>query len=581
MRLTPLYVLALALAGLLVSGCGDGSTTTGSSSAPPSEVPPAPEPEPPTEEPECASFDSTFAAIEERIFEGHGCTAAACHGDAQSGGLDLRPGAAYASLVDVPSVNSDLSRIDPGAPGTSFFFQKLQAATNPGSVTIGGSPMPVGAAALSEDELEAVRVWIAAGAPETGSVGDPGILRGSADYINDLLGVCLPESELVEIRPLDQPAADEGIQFEMPEHHIEAGTEWEGCFASYYDFSERVPAEFQSEDGESFFVNGTVIRQDPASHHLVIMQPGFDASMATHEAFGTWTCRGGDQDGEACDPLDLGSCGDGLCASEASPGVACIGYGPPGAEINPAGFGLGTALQSQLTVAPVDGAFREIPIRGFVYWNLHAFNLTTQGADLHARMNLLFTDDLRFEESHVSVGGPIPRVPPFTKEETCGTFTMPLGSSLLRLSSHTHRHGEHFWIDDPSGERMYDSYQYSDPTYLVLDTPITYDSPDDADRTLTFCVIFNNGVADDGSPDVDQVTRLSRTPEHSFRPCSPVACTAGRVGDACDGADDDAACDSSPGAGDGECDACPIQSGITTEDEMFFMLPDFWMPTAE
>lgn len=576
MRGRGFFLPGWVLAGLVAAACGDGAST-GSSPGPPVDGNP-----PPAEDPACASFESTFAAIEEMVFARHGCTAEACHGAASSGGLDLRSGAAYGGLVDVASSNSDLKRIDPGAPGSSFLFRKLQAATDPGSVAVGGSPMPVGAAPLSADELEAVRVWIAAGAPETGSVGDPRFQRGSADYVNDLLGVCLPESELAEIRPLDPPAPDEGVQFEMPVHRIEASSEWEGCFASYYDFSARVPARFQSPDGASFYVNGTVIRQDAASHHLVIMQPGFDdVSLAQHPSFGTWTCRDGPRHGRECDPIALDSCGaGGLCASEAQPSVACLGYGPPGAIINPSGFGLGTALQSQLTVDPVPGAYREIPMRGFVYWNLHAFNLTTEDADLHARMNLLFTDDLTFEEVHVSAGGPIPPVAPFTKEDTCGTFTMPEGATLIRLSSHTHRHGEHFWIDGPSGERMYDSYQYSDPTYLVLDPPILYDSPVAADRTLTFCTTFNNGVADDGSFDLDLVTRRSATPEYSFQPCTPVACTAGRVGEPCDGQGDHATCDSSPGAGDGECDACAIQSGLTTEDEMFFMLPDFFLPPA-
>lgn len=566
----------IAFAWAFAVACGDGSPSRGLATEP--EVR-APAEEPPSEEPGCASYDSTFAAIQNRIFARHGCAAEACHGSGRSGGLDLRPEVAWSNLVDVASASSADMRISPGAPASSFLFNKLRAATEPGSVSVGGSPMPVGAAALSPDELEAVRVWIAAGAPETGSVGDPRFQQGSSEYVNDLLGVCLPESELVEIRPLDPPAPGEGVQFRMPVHHIDAGSEWEGCFASWYDFSDEVPPEFQSPDGSAFYVNGTTIRQDAASHHLVVMEPGLGPDVLDHPAFGRWTCRAGPRAAEACDPVDRSSCGPGgICASTARPGVACIGYGPPGAQINPAGFGLGTALQSQVFVAPVPGAFREIPIRGLVYWNLHAFNLTAEGADLHARMNLLFAEDRQFEETHVSVGGPIPSVEPFTTQDTCGTFTVPKGATLIRLSSHTHRHGQHLWVDGPSGERMYESFYYSDPTYLVLDPPIVYDSPDAAERTLTFCVTFNNGLAEDGSPDLDLVTRRSRTPATSFNACTPVACTAGRIGEACSGASDHDACDSSPGSGDGECDGCRIQSGLTTEDEMFFLLPDLWLP---
>jgi hypothetical protein len=48
-----------------------------------------------------------------------------------------------------------------------------------------------------------------------------------------------------------------------------------------------------------------------------------------------------------------------------------------------------------------------------------------------------------------------------------------------------------------------------------------------------------------------------------------VACVAGRVGAPCA---TDAACDSSPGAGDGWCDACALTGGVTTEDSMFILI---------
>ncbi len=42
-------------------------------------------------------------------------------------------------------------------------------------------------------------------------------------------------------------------------------------------------------------------------------------------------------------------------------------------------------------------------------------------------------------------------------------------------------------------------------------------------------------------------------------------------------AGDDAACDSSPGAGDGFCDACQIMGGVTTENEMFGPSVDYYV----
>ncbi len=44
------------------------------------------------------------------------------------------------------------------------------------------------------------------------------------------------------------------------------------------------------------------------------------------------------------------------------------------------------------------------------------------------------------------------------------------------------------------------------------------------------------------------------------------------------GAVNHALCDSAPEAGDGVCDACPSMGGVTTEDEMFVPLGDFFIP---
>ena len=49
----------------------------------------------------------------------------------------------------------------------------------------------------------------------------------------------------------------------------------------------------------------------------------------------------------------------------------------------------------------------------------------------------------------------------------------------------------------------------------------------------------------------------------------------------CNGTDDHATCDSSPGAGDGLCDACTVNGGVTTEDEMFLILGAYYMETPD
>ena len=60
-------------------------------------------------------------------------------------------------------------------------------------------------------------------------------------------------------------------------------------------------------------------------------------------------------------------------------------------------------------------------------------------------------------------------------------------------------------------------------------------------------------------------------------PCDDftVACPGGpKQGARCHG--DHRECDSSPGALDGLCDACPLGGGVTTEDEMFILIGAYY-----
>ncbi|MEW6272312.1 MAG: hypothetical protein AB1689_23770 [Thermodesulfobacteriota bacterium] len=566
---------------LLAAACGGGSsgggTGGGGTVAPPAEPPPG---EPPPGEPpaECEqSFDGTFAAIQSVVFERKGCTQDACHGSAVSGGLDLRPEVAYRNLLEVPSQSSSDLRIMPGEPGESFLFQKLLAGTRPGSVTIGGSPMPSGLPPLSENELEAVRLWIEAGAPETGSVGDS--TTGRSDTIEELLDACLPDAGPITIEPLEPPPADEGVQFVMPTYLLPAATEVEVCYASYYDFTTVVPQRFQDPTGTFFYANGSRLRQDPQSHHFVMTHSGLDASYLEDPSFGAWTCRGGERAGEACEPADPAACGAGLCASEVRDSIACIGFGPPEGAVDVAAGGIAGAQTAQQFVPPRDGVFREIPLRGILYWNSHAFNLTSQDHQMNGRVNLFYTDDLRLESvlatdsSNIYIAA---GQPPFTIESYCAEHVVPRGVQVIQIASHTHKRGKRFWVELPDGSQIYESRIYSDPIDQSYDPPLVFDSPDPRQRTLRYCATYNNGVKEDGSPDPETVTRASRMPDRAS--CTPVACAAGRVGAPCWGVADDAACDSSPGAGDGLCDACPITAGVTTENEMFIVIPTYVVP---
>jgi len=148
----------------------------------------------------CAPPSSTYGLIQTGIFEQHGCTQTYCHGSAARGGLDLRADVSYNDLLhEQPDESADtsdtdeLERVVPGKPDQSLLYLKLAAKTL-NLKGVPGAPMPVSGLALSPDELEGIRLWILAGAPQTG------IVSGVADLID----ACPPSSPLAT-EPLPAP----------------------------------------------------------------------------------------------------------------------------------------------------------------------------------------------------------------------------------------------------------------------------------------------------------------------------------------------------------------------------------------
>jgi hypothetical protein len=90
---------------------------------------------------------------------------ATCHlTGAEGGGMALHPGKAYEYLVNVPSQESKLLRVKPGAPDESYLIAKLTGT----HLDAGGSGarMPFGAPPLADQTIWIIRDWITAGAPK-------------------------------------------------------------------------------------------------------------------------------------------------------------------------------------------------------------------------------------------------------------------------------------------------------------------------------------------------------------------------------------------------------------------------------
>jgi len=106
--------------------------------------------------PEPVSFQADIVPI----FESS-CALASCHVEGvPAGGMILESGRAYSHTVDVPSPTyAGWIRVQPGDPSASLLLRKLLTTGQEGI----GPRMPA-VGAVSEDQIESIRRWIAEGA---------------------------------------------------------------------------------------------------------------------------------------------------------------------------------------------------------------------------------------------------------------------------------------------------------------------------------------------------------------------------------------------------------------------------------
>jgi hypothetical protein len=573
-------------------------------------------------------YDSTYEAIQRIIFESptYGCTNNLCHGSvAPQNGLDLTDDPntpeidSWARLVNVAGVGASppMKRVEPGEPALSFLYNKLAAATIPGHQTGGGSPMPSGGApALTSEHLEAIEKWIRGGAPEDLSVAGTALLLGS----------CLPDPDPLTIPVPDPPGADVGVQLQQTPWPLPSQSENEICMATYYDLtgtglvpaSAKVPCpaaylNANNPSGECFAYKEQTLFQDPQSHHsLIHIYTG--AYGPSDPGWGPFTYKFQDQgnpfEGQTCDPTTVGAGGQNPgCSGAVKTAVACITFGPPDfSNAGVAGGGGGTAPLFSGSQEPFyqqifpGGVYAVLPMSGIVVWNSHAFNLTGTDTTLSQYLNLDFalgTGEQQFPVQTIfdSASIFVQNVPPFESREYCRTYTLPAGASLFQLSSHTHRHGILWrtWAPPntpcvpgdaacvPRGDTpIYLSTEYTDPLQLTFDPPITHGTGSSAAalaaRTYLYCSVYDNGAG--GGPAVKRQS-TSPTPPGGLPfggPCidGQLQCIGPKQGTLCGGIA--SLCDSFPSAGDGDCDACPLKGGVTTEDEMFILLGNYFIP---
>jgi len=350
--------------------------------------------------------DDTLRIIQSRIFNYRGCNVSTCHGsfsgNPPAANLNLRPGAAHASLVGVPADNATAQaagklRVAAGDAAGSFLSQKLHGTMASGE----GSRMPLVGSPLPQAELDLIDAWINGGAPETGQV--PG-------------APCLPALQYEPSTPPPPPPG--GYQITLDGPTLLPGQEQEGCFWM------PVP------NATDFYATRFEFTLNPGTHHYSI----FPYTFAGTPQLGVWRvndfgCFSGSMFGNS------------VSGSPQAPYYVDL-YPPGVARVLRAGtyIGLNAHYKNDF----------DVPIQIKVWTNVYPYS----GTPTYVAQTLTALD------STFNIN-----VAPFTQKTQIGRFTNT-GSQAMRfiqLAGHMHKHSLRFTARNSAGTKIYETLDWSHP----------------------------------------------------------------------------------------------------------------------
>lgn len=395
---------------------------------------------------------SSFAKLQERILTPNCATGCHTAGNpfATQSGLVLDPAVAYRNLASGAVKLADAAArgftrlVAPGDVASSFLYRKL-ALWDPADTAPLGSPMPLGYTSLSVGQLEFIRRWIQAGAPETGEVADASLLDDTT----------LPT--YAPFAPLVAPAAGKGYQLHVDPFNVQP------------NFERELFVYRAIGNTEPIYVTRFETRMRPNSHHLVLYD--FQAGTPGAVIPAKDVVRDIRNPDGSMNFLNMVPMAYHVFVSGAmSPNG---GYAfPPGVALR---FPANAALDFNVHYVNAGSA----PLTGEAFANLY----TTDASQVQQVASTLFLSN--FDIS----------LPPMQRTVQTKTFTFSAPTRVLALSSHMHKRGERFQIRVKGGARdgqiVYDNDDWDHPVFVSFEPPLAFQ----AGEGLTSIITYNNDTA--------------------------------------------------------------------------------------
>ncbi len=196
----------------------------------------------------------TFAVIQNQILTPT-CATVGCHSSETDGnfkqhGLILTKALAFKNLVGAAVTNltakeDGLQRVKAFDASKSLLYHKLQYDVSHHGGRTYGNIMPLGGELLTVGQIEYVRRWIEAGAPETGNVADVTLLDDKT-----------PSAQAYT--PLEKPAPGKGFQMVLEKFDVAP------------NFERELFVRKSVGNTETVYVNRVQIKMRPGTHHFIL-----------------------------------------------------------------------------------------------------------------------------------------------------------------------------------------------------------------------------------------------------------------------------------------------------------------------
>ena len=394
----------------------------------------------PDEDPAAFIGRDSWKIIQEDIFN-HNCVE--CHtagtSFANQSNLVLTPDVAYDQLINQPIDNQAASADGLERLGTdglssiykSFLWEKINAPDKEhyyGDHPNYGSLMPLGMPYLTNGQLEFIRGWIIAGAPETGVVADSTLLADSTRF------------EEIEFAPLTPP--ENGIQVHLGPFEVQP--QYEREFLNFVNI----------DTLNEVYIKQVEVTMRPGSHHFILYS--FENVMPPMLI---------PEPGVYRDYRDAN--GNYIINNLAVTAYHVFFAGTQWPYMNyhfPPGVALKVDINDGLDQNSHYINRTDEVLIGEVYTNIYF----AEPSEIEHEANILFINKTNFE------------LPPNEITTLEHTITVADRVHIFQLFSHAHEHMLEFAVEivggNRDGEMIYIAYDWAHPPILDFDPPLTLEA---------------------------------------------------------------------------------------------------------